>query len=69
VKPSSKQRLGWLAIGGSIRGVPHRLIADAASGSGMGATSIGVDLWLAVQADAAAGTYNDTITLAIASGP
>jgi len=45
------------------------VIADAAAGSGMGAISMSGDLWLSVPADADAGTYNDTITVAIASGP
>lgn len=44
-------------------------VASAATGTGMGAIDLATDWWLNIPANAYAGTYHDTITLSIVSGP
>jgi hypothetical protein len=44
-------------------------VLTAAAGSGMGAVDVDTDWWLLVPADATAGTYSNTVTLTIGSGP
>ncbi len=44
-------------------------VATAAKTSGMGAITCATDWWLSIPANAHAGTYTNTITLTIASGP
>ena len=45
------------------------IVANAGRTSGMGAVTLATDLWLAMPANAFSGTYSDTITLTISSGP
>jgi hypothetical protein len=44
-------------------------LATAAPSSGMGAVDCATDWWLHIPANAAAGTYSDTITLTLSTGP
>jgi len=45
------------------------ILSNAGSNTGMGAVKLASDWWLAIPANAYAGTYSDTITLTISSGP
>ena len=45
------------------------ILANAATTTGMGAVKLASDWWLAIPANAYAGTYTDTVTLTLSSGP
>jgi hypothetical protein len=48
---------------------PPTTVANAAATTGMGAIDLTTDWWLPIPGNAYAGTYTDTITLTISSGP
>lgn len=57
-----------LTLTATGQGTPTALVTNAMT-SGMGAITVATDWWLPIPANTYAGTYTDTITLTISSGP